>query len=723
MSDSPVVPSGFRLRALPSALAAAVLSMPALPLLAAPAADDQEETVTSRLPAVEVRDRRSQGDPRPGKLSSATRTATELTDIPQTVQSVAVERVMAYGGRDMAAALTGVPGISNVSDTRFDAFRIRGFSNAGDMLLDGMRDDAQYVRSLGTIERIDILKGPAAVLYGRGSGGGVINRISKQPGQEAFGQASATFGSYGQQGVALDWNRPLDAQWAMRLNLGREHEGNFRDEVRGTRQYFAPSLKWESGRDSWLLQAEYQEFLRTPDRGVPARVTALSARNTATAYALPVADDGKFFGAAGRDVLRDTTLALRSTLTRAVAPDWSIRYGVSLFELDSDFDNSFVSQSFVSSTRNLQQVQRSRFQQDLHQRNLQTNLEVLGKLASGPLQHELLAGVEYAWQKRDPRLWMGSATPVSIDNPDNRDNKGIVPQPWQMNYHKASNLGIYVQDQIDLGGRLKGLFGLRWDDFDIDSRNQLKNLRSERSSHALSPRVGAVWEAIPDQHLYLSWSKNYAPVGGDVIGITPGAEGNANDLGPQYSRQVETGLKSDWLDRRISTTLAWFQLELYNRTVADSLKPGTFYQTGLERNRGVEFSVAGEVVRHWFLRAGWTQQNAKVLQAEPQFTGKRASGVSARNGSLFVSYAPPLGWFGETGLIVEGARFADRDNLVELPAYTRWDAMVGYRLQRADFTLAATNLAGRRYYASATGASQIIPGAPRTLSFTATYRF
>lgn len=714
--------SSPRLRTLPAALVAAMFSLP-VPASAADAAGEREESEATRLPAIEVRSQRSTHDPRPGPLGSATRTATDVREVPQTVQAVDAEQVRAYGGRGLAAALSGVPGISNVSDTRFDAFRIRGFSNAGDTLLDGMRDDAQYVRSLGNIDRIEILKGPAAVLYGRGSGGGVINRISKQPTREAFGQASATWGSRGQQGAAVDWNRPLGEQWALRINAGREHEPHFREEVRGTRQYFAPALKWESGRDSWLLQADYDEYERVPDRGVPARVTALTRNGTASGYALPVASDRTFFGAAGRDFIRDTSLSLRSTLTRAIAPDWSLRQMVSAFDLNSDFDNTFVSQPFVSAGRDLRSVQRSRFQQNLQQRNVQANLEVLGRLATGAIRHQLLIGAEYGWQKREPRLWMGSARPVSLTEPDQHDNAGSRPEPWQMNHHKVKTTGLYAQDQIDLGAHVKGLVGLRWDHFEVDSRNRLQKLHSERSTNALSPRIGAVWEALPDHHLYASWSKNYAPVGGDVIGITPGAKGNLNDLGPQFSRQLEAGLKSDWFQRRISTTLAWFELELYNRLVRDPVQPDVFTQTGLERNRGIEFSVAGELARDWFVRGGWTQQNSRVVQAEPQFSGKRPSGVSARNGSLFISYAPPQGWFGEAGVVYEGARFADRENLLELPGYARWDALLGYRLARAEYTLAATNLANRRYYASATGVSQIVPGAPRAVVLTAAYKF
>ncbi|KAF1045400.1 MAG: Catecholate siderophore receptor Fiu [Herbaspirillum frisingense] len=719
MSSTQSVSTRSRLRTLCTfspALCAAFLS---LPLYAAEKGEGEKE----QLPDIEVRSERSHYDPRPGKMSTATRTSADLKDIPQTIDGISMEQVSSYGGRDLAAALAGVPGVSNVSDTRFDAFRIRGFSSAGDLLLDGMRDDAQYVRSLGNIERIEILKGPAAVLYGRGGGGGVINRISKQPGAEAFATLTTSLGSYGRFGATADVNRPLGEDWSMRINAGREHAGSFRNEVDGTRQYLAPSLKWDDGRDSWLLQAEYDEFERVPDRGMPARVTAMSAAGRATAYALPPASADRFFGAAGRDFIRDTHLNLRSTFTHRIDADWQLRHLFSLLDLNSDFDNTFVTQPFVATPRDLKRVQRARYLQNLQQRNLQTNLELQGRASTGMLAHDLLLGAEYSWQKREPRLWFSSAAPVSITDPDNRANAAAALAPFQMNYHKANGQALYAQDQIDLGAHWKLLAGLRWDRFAIDSLNQRAGLRAQRSSSAISPRIGAVWAPVREHSLYLSYSKNFAPTGGDLIGITPGASGNANDLGPQYSRQYEAGIKSDWLDRKLSTTLAWFQLDLYNRAVADPVVPGMYYLTGLERNRGIEFSVSGELARNWFLRGGLTQQNARVIQAESQFAGKRSSGVSARNGSVFIAYAPTLGFFAETGLVYEGARYADRDNLLELPGYTRWDGKIGYRLSRSEFTLAATNLANRAYYASATGVAQIMPGAPRSLVMTASYKF
>lgn len=708
-----------RLRTLPLALCAAFASAP----LCAAESEAADGDGKRSLPAVEVRGERSHYDPRPAGVSTATRGTAQPRDVPQTIDSVAVEQAMSYGGRDLAAALAGVPGVSNVSDTRFDAFRIRGFSNAGDLLLDGMRDDAQYVRSLGNIERIEILKGPAAVLYGRGGGGGVINRISKQPGPDAHATVSASWGSYGRQGAAADINRPLGEHWSMRINAGRERNDSFRNEVDGTRQYFAPSLKWDDGRDSWLLQAEYNEFERVPDRGIPARVAAVNGAGQPIAYGLPPAAPNQYFGAAGRDFIRDTNLNLRSTFSHRIDADWQLRHLFSVLDLNSNFDNTFVTQAYVSTPRDYGRVQRARYFQDLQQRNLQTNLELEGKAGGGALTHHLLFGAEYSWQKREPRLWQASAAPVSITRPDGGANTGSGRAPFMMNYHKADGQALYAQDQLDLGTQWKLLAGLRWDRFGIDSANKRNGLRSQRSSSVLSPRIGAVWSPVAAHSLYLSYSKNFAPVGGDTIGITPNASGNVNDLGPQYTRQYEAGIKSDWLGRKLSTTLAWFQLDLYNRAVADPVLPNVFYLNGLERNRGVEFSLSGEFARDWFIRAGVSRQNAKVVEAERQFTGKRSTGVSGKGGSAFISYAPALGFFAETGLVYEGARYADRDNLLELPGYTRWDGKIGYRIRQAEFTLAATNLANRGYYASSTGVAQIMPGAPRAFTFTAAYKF
>ncbi|MBX9848153.1 MAG: TonB-dependent receptor plug domain-containing protein [Rhodocyclaceae bacterium] len=185
------------------------------------------------LPEVEVRSTAADdpANPKVRSVSTATKTSTPPKYVPQSIDSVSVERALDYGQNTMAAALSGVAGVNNASDTRFDNFVIRGFTSSADLFLDGIRDDAQYVRDLSNVERIEVLKGPGAVLYGRGSGGGVINRISKQPKDESFGKVNLRAGSYGVRGASVDLNRVINEEWSARLNLNEESADSFRQFV------------------------------------------------------------------------------------------------------------------------------------------------------------------------------------------------------------------------------------------------------------------------------------------------------------------------------------------------------------------------------------------------------------------------------------------------------------------------------------------------------------
>ncbi|MBP0599184.1 TonB-dependent siderophore receptor [Herbaspirillum sp. LeCh32-8] len=703
-----------RLRALPLALCA-VFGAPAL--YAAEGGDNNS------LPAVEVRSERSHYDPRPGKVATATRTAVDVREVPQTIDSVSVEQVASYGGRTLADALSGVPGISNISDTRFDTFRIRGFSSTNDLMLDGIRDDMQYIRGLGNIERVEVLKGPAAVLYGRGSGGGVINRISKQPGVDVSSSASLTAGSYGRIGSAVDINRVINDEWAVRLNAGREHADSFRNGVDSTRQYLAPSVKWDNKTSSWLLQAEYGEFDRVPDRGLPA------IRGANGKLSLPPAAIETTYGRFGRDYIKDTNVRLRSIFTHKLNPDWEIRHVISLMNVDSPFDNTYVNGAGTGTYPNYQ-APRTRFQQDLFQRNLQSNLELEGKFNTAAVAHQILAGLEYGKQNRDSRLRQYSLAPstISVLAPNNNIGSGGVLSSDSRAAYDARSYSVYGQDLIKFNPQLTLLAGLRWDSYEVDYRSVRVGalpMQARRSTPSvLSPRAGLVWTPVADHSFYLSYSKNFSPFGGELLGQ------NANrtnvGVGPQYSRQYEAGVKSDWINRTISTTLSVFQLDLYNRRALVSSNPDVYVVNGLERNRGVELSVNGELARDWFIRSGFAVQNARLVEtqaSEANLKGNRSTGVAQKNGNIFIGYAPVQGFFAETGLVYEGPRYVDRNNLLALPGYTRWDGKIGYRFPQVELTLAVTNLADRKYYSTSTDVSQIVPGSPRSAYLSASYRF
>ena len=251
------------------------------------------------------------------------------------------EDVLSYGTRNIAQALVGLPNVSDASDTRFDGLRIRGFDASNDFYLDGIRDDSQYTRDLHNIERIEVLKGPAAVLYGRGSQGGLVNRISKQPQAGLASTLEAQLGSQDFRSLYADLSTDPGENISLRLNMGEQDANSFRKGIDSSRQLFAPSMSWQLSPDlNWLVQYEYSRHRRTPDRGIPG----LNGHP---------ADVGRdtVYSDLQRDYIDDKAQSLRSRLTYDINADWQLRQTLGVFKLDSDFDNTYVTSVNAAAVR------------------------------------------------------------------------------------------------------------------------------------------------------------------------------------------------------------------------------------------------------------------------------------------------------------------------------------------------------------------------------------
>lgn len=671
----------------------------------------------TELPATAISAEAQAEDPRVKISNTATRTSTPVRYVPQAIDSIKTTNVADYGTNDIGDALSGIPNVSSSADTRFDSLRIRGFDASNDFYLDGIRDDSQYKRDLHNIERVEVLKGPAAVLYGRGSQGGIVNRVSKLP---EFGRRStieAQGGSDDLRSLYADLSTDPSENLSLRLNMGNMDENSFRDGVSGNRQLFAPSMSWQLTPDlNWLVQYEYSRYNRTPDRGIPG----VNGRPADVGRDTTYGND--------HDFIDDKAQSLRSKLTYEISDNWQLRQTLGVFKLDSDFDNTYLT-SFDPKTN---KVARQHWQQDLTTRNVYNNLELEGGFDTFGLEHRLLTGVEIGSQRRDPKLYNAAtgktpgAQPVpSLDlfNPNRELRHTGSMQVFSDSHTEVESRAVYVQDQLRLNDQWQLLAGLRYDTFDIESTNQLKNLTEDRDSHSTSPRFGIVWTPLQNHSFYASWSKTFSPVGGGLIGITPGAAGNSNDLSPELTKQKEIGVKSDWLDDRLSTTLAVYDLELYNRRTSDPNDPTLTVMTGLQRSRGIELTATGKLVGNWYMRGGVGVQDTTIEKDNNGLEGKRVNNVAKHNGSLFLTWKPEMGWYGETGLTLVGQRYADNANTTVLPGYGRWDALVGYRFKDWDLRAALNNITDREYYASATSQSQIQPGAPRSVVMTGTYSF
>ncbi|MGE7990008.1 TonB-dependent receptor [Pseudomonas sp. NPDC089554] len=660
---------------------------------------------------------RERDNPRVKEVSTATRTSTPARYVPQAIDTVKTSNVLDYGSNSLGKALEGIPNVSSGADTRFDSVRIRGFDASNDFYLDGIRDDSQYVRDIHNIERIEVLKGPAAVLYGRGSQGGIVNRVSKAPEHGRRSTIEAQGGSEDLRSLYADLSADPSDTISLRLNIGNQDNNSFRDGVDGNRQLFAPSMSWQLTPDlNWLVQYEYSRFNRTPDRGIPG----VNGRP---------ADVGRdtTYGDTQRDFIDDRAQSLRSRLNYQLSDNWQLRHTLGLFKLDSEFDNTYLTGYNAATNR----VTRQRWQQDLNTRNLFNNLEAEGNVSTWGLEHTLLVGLEFGNQRRDPTLYTAATSgagfqPVpqlDLNNPNrNLQHNGRMAVSSN-NHTVVDSRGIYLQDQIRLNEQWQVLAGVRFDQFEVDTTNKLRGISEKQDNNGTSPRLGVVYSPWQEHSFYASWSRTFSPVGGGLIGITPGATGNTNDTSPEQTRQKEVGVKSDWFDERLSTTLAVYELELYNRRTTDPNNPTITLLTGLQRSRGVELTAVGNVVGNWYVRGGIGIQDATIVKDSNGQEGNRVNNVARRNASLFVTWKPELGWYAETGLTLVGDRYADTQNTTVLPGYGRWDALAGFRTHDWDLRAALNNIADKTYYTSATSAAQIQFGDPRSLVVTGTYSF
>ncbi|XTZ63286.1 TonB-dependent receptor [Aeromonas salmonicida subsp. pectinolytica] len=672
----------------------ALLGVALLALSAGARAEDETMTVVGK---------RSQHE----EVATATRTNTPAKLVPQAIDSVKASELTAFGQPTLSEALTGIPGVNASGDTRFDSVNIRGFSASNDFYLDGFRDDMQYTRDLGNIERVEVLKGPAAVLYGRGSTGGIINRVSKKPQKGQESSVTALVGSFDTRRVAADLNAEAGERVQLRLNLAQEDKDSFRNDVTSKRTLLAPSANWEiSDKLNWLVQYERNAHDRTPDRGIPG----VNGRPADVPREFVYSDTR-------RDFIDDVAQSTRSRLSWDLNDQWQLRQQLGYSTLDSQFDNTYV-----TSVKG-DQVTRARWQQDLKANSLISNTEAEGQLQTGPVEHRLLIGLEQNWQERTPKLYQ-NASPIPAGNLYDPGSLPTYDGAMKLSSdanHRVRGYGLYLQDQLSLGDwHLVG--GLRRDDFTVTSRRNDLNKEETLSVTSLSPRLGLVWNPLEDHAFYTSYSKTFTPVGGELIGITPGDKNNSLD--PQNTRLYEGGVKSDWLDGRLATTLSLYRLEMYNKRSKDPLDPTKVTLTGLQRTDGIELSARAQLTDELYLRGGIAIQDAEQVKADADLQGKRPMNVSRQNGQLFAGYENgQQGWFGETGVTAVGDRFADNANTTTLPGYARFDARAGYRWQQWEAQLSAENLTDHDYFVSATSASQILPGTPRQLNLSAAYRF
>ncbi|MFD2754308.1 TonB-dependent receptor [Comamonas terrae] len=676
------------------------------------------------LQEVQVRsDREVEPSYNPPTATSATKVEAPLRDIPQIVNVVPQSLLRDQVVQSMQDALKMVPGVGlSHGDGQRDQVTIRGFSAIADQFVDGLRDDALYFRDLSNIEQIEVLKGPASVLYGRGSSGGLINRITKKPGIN-LSEVGLTLGSWNQRRGDFDLARaPEDSRFAFRITGALERADSYRDQQFLDRDALAASLLFKASADTnVLLQMDHLKDRRLTDFGIPA-LNGRPLDVPAVAY----------YGAANaRDVdfnqsrVDSVGLTLNHRFNESLALRNAFRYYTYSLDRNNTLTRS-VNEKKLSFTLNHGNVYR-----DEHGWFNQTELTQKAKFLG--MKHQLLYGMEVGQQNKNLVNYSAPVTDATGRIRDFALFNPVLPTlplstsrvPGADNLGTFKTLAFYTQDMIELSPKWKVLAGLRYDRFEQETYDRLPG-RSNlgRTDSTWSPRAGLVYQPSGTWSYYASWSKSFQP-SGEAFSL---AANNAQ-IAPEKTTNQEVGVKWDMPDGKSSFTASLFQLERTNIKSTDPVS-NTLVPLGVQRTRGLELTFAGEVAPSWQLWAGYAYLDGEMttspaVDAGQPVQGKRPTLTPRHSANLWLTKALGNGFGVGGGLNYVGARFANPGNTVTLPGYTTVDAMAYYRMGPWDVQLKLNNLLDRRYIVAGHGSSPNLnlPGASRSAQVVARYRF
>ncbi|MGD9967140.1 MAG: TonB-dependent receptor [Hyphomonadaceae bacterium] len=644
------------------------------------------------------------------RSSTATRTDTPLRDVPQAVSVITNDLIEDQGMRSMADVVRYVPGASmGQGEGHRDAPTLRGNASTADFFVDGVRDDVQYYRDLYNAERIEVLKGPNAMIFGRGGGGGVINRVTEWADWSPERELMLTAGSYEQLRSGLDVGWAFDNAAALRLNAMFEAADSYRDFVTLERWAVNPTSRFRVGEHT-EFSAGYEHFHddRTVDRGVPSQNGRPWAGSRSAFFGNP------FVSYAETDVD-----ALTLSLDHAFSDTLRIRTHTQLADYYKFYQNIHAN-SPVDGAGN---VVLQGYNSSTERQNLFNQTDLIWRARTGSLGHTVLAGVELGQQETDNTRtpnFTGLPT-VNVSSPTTVAT-GLIPAPLQTNNRvEADVAAVYLQDQMALSDRWQLIAGVRFDRFDLDfDDRRAANADFARDDDLVSPRVGVIYRPMEPLSFYASYSVSFLPQSGDQFSSL---DATTSALEPEEFENIELGLKWDVLPE-LALTAAVYRLDRTNTRALDPLS-GVTVLTGAQRSEGFEIGLAGAINESWQVAGGYSYQDAEITRTTTAAPAGRSAPLAPEHTfSLWnmVRFSPR--WGAGLGVTHQTEMFASISNAVTLPEFTRVDAALFLALtDRIEAQLNVENLFDEDYWGTAHNDNNITPGSPTAARLTLRARF
>lgn len=665
------------------------------------------DTVARPLATVRVVAPRSQRGYAAASITSALRTDTPLRDTPRAVTVVTRQLIADQSMQSMADVVRYVPAVSMASgEGHRDAPTIRGNNTTADFFVDGVRDDAQYLRDLYNVERVEVLEGPDAMIFGRGGGGGVINRVLRRAEWAPTHTLSLESGAFDHKRAVGDLGQGLGDHVATRLTGMYERSGGFRDAASLDRWGVNPTLAIAAGSRT-MVRLGYERFddQRRVDRGIPSYAGLPAPTAIETFFGNPdVNHSSVHVNIASAQVEHHTDRGLM------------IRNRTQWADYDKFYQNT-LPRGVDASGRS---VTLSAYNHALGRRNLYNGTDLTYALATGSVMHTLLVGGEAIRQSSSQlRLtgWFDDTT-IAYVAPLAAPTVS-TPVVFRQGASDADNSTLthdvagYVQDQVGLTQRLQAVLGLRWERFDISYHDNRTGSDLDRVDHLVSPRAGLVYKPAEPLSLYGSYAVSWLPSSGDQftkLTVT------STTLEPEKFTNREIGAKWD-VRPELALSGALYRLDRTNTSAPDPNDASLTVQTGAQRTTGWELGATGSPMRAWQIVAGVASQRATIVSttsAAP--AGATVPLVPHTSLSLWNRYQLGRRFALGAGMVHRTDVYAAIDDRVTLPGFTRLDA-AAYVALRRDVRLQVNveNLLDTRYYATSQGNDNIMPGAPRTL--------
>ncbi|MDP3339322.1 TonB-dependent siderophore receptor [Frigidibacter sp.] len=659
---------------------------------------------------------------------TATKTGADLRDVPQAVNVVTADQVAAQGGRSVVSGLSYTPGVVGQygdTDVRHDWLTVRGFRP--DRYADGLRQNfgargyAQARAEPFGLERIEVLKGPASVLYGQATPGGIVNVVSKRPVDQRVREVELSYGSYHRKQIGVDIGDRLDENGDILYRfvaMARDGDTEY-DHVSEQKFYVAPSLSWKIDPSLTLtVFAEYQDIDSPGGGGAPA----LPA--TGTLYEAP---DGylprsTFVGEPDFDQFDARQTQAGFTLEKQLSPNWNLSQ--TLRYSDVDVDTQRVQLYCLTLACGPSEAVRYAWGFPETSELWSYDARLNGQVQTGALQHDLLFGFDVS--KEDSHFDETALSYVSVgwDVFDPSYVGGVTRPAVAMTIAQTrKQMGLYAQDQITLGQAVISA-GLRYDWAETSTRTVTSTADStvDQDDEELTGRIGAVYHFGNGISPYASYSTSFYPAGGTDRAGTP--------FEPTTAEQVEIGLRYAPEGVPLMVSLSAYDLTQQNVLTPDPANTSYNTQTGEVRVRGLELEAKAELASGLSLIGSWAYSDAEIT-SDTRYEGNRPAFVPKQQAALWLDYRvqSDTAWGGLSlggGARHVGQTYGDNANAFSVPSFTLIDAAIRYDLaaighEGAQASLNVTNLEDRKYVSTCLGTSGCYWGPGRAVTASLNY--